>query len=82
VSGLAAAFPDVVAEVVRSPDAVGGARLEQLRGAVERHPFQSALKHVLRARGVPMSGDARAPLPSLTADEADEVERLALAGVA
>jgi len=82
VSGLAAAFPEAVVEVVRSPDAAGGTRLEQLRSGVERHPFQSALKHVLRARGVPISGDARAPLPSLSAEQADEVGRLALAGVA
>ena len=82
VSGLASAFPEVVAEVVRSPDAAGAARLEQLRAAVERHPFQSALKHVLRARGVPISGDVRAPLPSLSPAQADEAERLALAGVA
>ena len=82
VSGLAAAFPDVVSEVVRSPDAAGGARLEELRGAVERYPFQSALKHVLRARGVPIAGDARAPLPSLSPVQADEVGRLAPAGVA
>jgi dihydrodipicolinate synthase/N-acetylneuraminate lyase len=82
VSGLASAFPEVVAEVVHSPDAAGAARLDHLRAAVERHPFQSALKHVLRARGVPISGDARAPLPSLSPAQADEVERLALAGVA
>jgi dihydrodipicolinate synthase/N-acetylneuraminate lyase len=82
VSGLAAAFPDIVAEVVRNPDAAGGTRLEELRGAVERHPFQSALKHVLRARGVPISGDARPPLPSLSSAAADEVARLAPAGVA
>jgi dihydrodipicolinate synthase/N-acetylneuraminate lyase len=82
VSGLATAFPEVVAEVVRTPDAAGGARLEQLRGGVEQHPFQSALKHILRARGVPITGDARAPLPSLTAAQVDEVGRLALAGVA
>lgn len=82
VSGLASAFPEVVAEVVRNPDAAGAARLEQLRAAVERHPFQSALKHVLRARGVPISGDARPPLPSLGPSEAEDVGRLALAGVA
>jgi 4-hydroxy-tetrahydrodipicolinate synthase len=82
VSGLATAFPEVVAEVVHGPDAAGGARLEQLRGAVERHPFQSALKHVLRARGVPISGEARAPLPTLSPEQAEDLMRLALAGVA
>jgi dihydrodipicolinate synthase/N-acetylneuraminate lyase len=82
VSGLASAFPEVVAEVVRSPDAAGAARLEQLRGAVEQHPFQSALKVILRARGVPIEGTARPPLASLSPAQADDVSRLALAGVA
>jgi dihydrodipicolinate synthase/N-acetylneuraminate lyase len=82
VSGLASAFPEVVAGVVASPDAAGASRLEELRGAVERHPFQSALKHVLRARGVPISGDVRAPLQALSPDQVRDVEQLALAGVA
>ena len=82
VSGLASAFPEVVSGVVASPDAAGGTRLEELRGAVERHPFQSALKHVLRARGVPISGDVRAPLPALTPEQVRDVEQLAVVGVA
>jgi dihydrodipicolinate synthase/N-acetylneuraminate lyase len=79
VSGLASAFPETVAEVVASPDAAGAQRLEALRGAVERFPFQSALKAVLRARGVPIEPDVRAPLPVLRPDQADEVARLAAA---
>lgn len=73
VSGLASAFPDVVAEVLADPDAAGATRLEALRGAVERFPFQSALKGVLRARGVPIELDVRAPLPALQPDQAREV---------
>ena len=44
VSGLASGFPEIVAEVVANPDAAGAERLESLRAAVERFPFQSALK--------------------------------------
>ena len=61
VSGLAAAFPEVVAAVVRAPDEAGAARLRELRGAIERYPFQAALKVALGARGVPVSADVRAP---------------------
>jgi dihydrodipicolinate synthase/N-acetylneuraminate lyase len=77
VSGLASAFPDVVAEVLADPEAAGAKRLEALRGAVERFPFQSALKGVLRARGVPIELDVRAPLPALKPDQAGEVAGLA-----
>lgn len=77
VSGLASAFPETVAEVVAHPDAAGAQRLEALRGAVERFPFQSALKAALRARGVPIELDVRAPLPVLRPEQADEVARLA-----
>jgi dihydrodipicolinate synthase/N-acetylneuraminate lyase len=79
VSGLASAFPETVAEVVANPDAAGDERLEALRGEVERFPFQSALKGVLRARGVPIELDVRAPLPALRLEQADEVARLAAA---
>jgi dihydrodipicolinate synthase/N-acetylneuraminate lyase len=79
VSGLASAFPETVAEVVAGPDAAGAGRLEALRGAVERFPFQSALKAVLRARGLPVEIDVRAPLPALRSGQVDEVARLAAA---
>jgi dihydrodipicolinate synthase/N-acetylneuraminate lyase len=79
VSGLASAFPERVAEVVARPDAAGAQRLEALRGAVERFPFHGALKGVLRARGVPIELDVRAPLPALRPEEAYEVARLASA---
>jgi dihydrodipicolinate synthase/N-acetylneuraminate lyase len=79
VSGLASAFPETVAEVVANPDAAGARRLEALRGAVERFPFQSALKCALRARGVPVELEVRAPLPALRPDQADEVAGLAAA---
>lgn len=60
VSGLAAAFPE------------GGA---EKRKALERFPFQAALKAVLGLRGVPVREDVRAPLRTLSQDERSELER-------
>ena len=77
VSGLASAFPETVAEVVANPDTAGAERLEALRGAVERFPFQGALKAALRARGVPIELDVRAPLPALSPEQAADMGRLA-----
>jgi dihydrodipicolinate synthase/N-acetylneuraminate lyase len=66
VSGLAAAFPEVVAEAVRSGDSAAAG---ELRAVVERFPRHAALKAVVRARGVPMREDVRAPLRALTDEE-------------
>ena len=76
VSGLAAAFPEIVRAVVDAPDDAGAARLRELRDAVERHPFQAALKAALAARGVPVSTDVRAPLDGLGADGFADVRAL------
>jgi dihydrodipicolinate synthase/N-acetylneuraminate lyase len=76
VSGLAAAFPEVVAAVVRAPTADGAAEAGALRDAVQRFPLHAALKHVLGRRGVPVQADVRAPLRQL-----DEGERRALDSV-
>src|SRR5207237_9499813 len=62
VSGLAAAFPELVAELVRSPSAAGAEHLGEIRAALERFPFHAALKAVVAARGVPAREDVRAPL--------------------
>src|SRR5438270_10898453 len=62
VSGLAAAFPELVAEVVRAPSEDGAARLGEVRAAIERFPLHAALKAVVAARGVPVREDVRAPL--------------------
>jgi len=79
VSGLASAFPEAVAEVVHRPDSAGGERLNALRSSIERYPFQGALKVALRARGVAIEADVRAPLPPLRPDQAREVSELAAA---
>lgn len=70
VSGLAAAFPEVVRAALDAPDAVAEERLRTLRAAMEAQPFIAAVKHVLRRRGVPVTPDLRAPMRRLTDAEA------------
>jgi 4-hydroxy-tetrahydrodipicolinate synthase len=72
VSGLAAAFPEVVVEAVRTGDS---AKAGALRQVIERYPRHAASKAVAVARGVPMREDVRAPLRGLT--DAERVELLA-----
>jgi dihydrodipicolinate synthase/N-acetylneuraminate lyase len=69
VSGLATAFPEIVAALVheRSPEA--DARVKTLRTSLGPLPFQAALKAIIAARGVPVRLDVRAPLRTLTDDE-------------
>jgi dihydrodipicolinate synthase/N-acetylneuraminate lyase len=61
VSGLAAAFPEGV-----DPER---------RAALERFPYQSALKTIIGLRGVPVRPDVRPPLRALTSEERAELER-------
>jgi dihydrodipicolinate synthase/N-acetylneuraminate lyase len=70
VSGLAAAFPDVVRAALDRPDADAEARLTQLRATMQAQPFIASVKHVLARRGVPVRPDMRAPMRPLTEDEA------------
>jgi dihydrodipicolinate synthase/N-acetylneuraminate lyase len=73
VSGLAAAFPEQVAEVVRDPSEEGAERIGRLRATVQRFPFQAALKTILADRGVPIGTDVRRPLRGLEAGEREEL---------
>jgi dihydrodipicolinate synthase/N-acetylneuraminate lyase len=73
VSGLAAAFPSEVAEVVREPSREGAAKIGDLRAGIERFPRHAALKLVVGRRGVPLQQDVRAPLRRLTDPERDEL---------
>jgi dihydrodipicolinate synthase/N-acetylneuraminate lyase len=75
VSGLAGAFPEVVAALVRQPTQERSDEAERLRAELERFPFQAAAKTVAARRGVPILLDMRAPLRPLTEDE---LERLKL----
>ena len=74
VSGLAAAFPDRVVAVVAAPSVEGAAELGRLRAGVERFPRHAALKAILGLRGLPVRGDVRLPLRSLTPVERAELE--------
>jgi dihydrodipicolinate synthase/N-acetylneuraminate lyase len=69
VSGLAAAFPDIVAPLVRDRDPVAGDRVASLRAELGTVPFHAALKEILVARGVPIRTDVRPPLRTLTPGE-------------
>ena len=73
VSGLAAAFPDAVAQLVREPTAARAAEVGELRARLERYPFQAALKLTLQTKGIPIFEDVRAPLRMLTKGERGEL---------
>jgi dihydrodipicolinate synthase/N-acetylneuraminate lyase len=65
VSGLAAVFPEPVANLVREREGdVSG-----LREALERYPFQAAAKFCLGRLGLPVRQDVRRPLRTLLPDE-------------
>ena len=66
VSGLATAWPEVVASLVHDRSPGAARRVEQLRDALAPLPFHAALKAALAARGVPVREDVRAPLRGLT----------------
>jgi len=72
VSGLAAAFPEIVVDAVRTGDSTAAG---SLRATIERFPRLAALKAVAVARGVPMGEDLRPPLRGLT--DAERAELLA-----
>ena len=69
VSGLATAFPEIVAALVHDRDATAGDRVSTLRTLLAPIPFHAALKEILVARGVPIRPDVRPPLRPLTPQE-------------
>jgi len=69
VSGLATAFPEIVAALVQDRDATAGDHVSTLRTLLAGVPFHAALKEVLVARGVPIRPDVRPPLRPLTPPE-------------
>jgi dihydrodipicolinate synthase/N-acetylneuraminate lyase len=73
VSGLAAAFPDVVRAALDQPGAEAEARLTAVRNAMEAQPFIASAKHVLGRRGVAVAPDMRAPMRPLFEDEAHQL---------
>jgi len=79
VSGMAAAFPDVVRAALDRPDPDAMANLASLRGALGAGgEFIAAVKHALGRRGVAVGPGMRAPLRALTGAETTALdERLA-----
>jgi dihydrodipicolinate synthase/N-acetylneuraminate lyase len=73
VSGLASAFPEVVAELVAQPTEERADHIAALRDTLQRFPFVAALKVVLARRGLPVREDVRAPLRGLTDSERAEL---------
>ena len=69
VSGLATAFPEIVASLVHDRDATAGEHVSTLRTLLGPIPFHAALKEILVARGVPIRPDVRPPLRPLTPEE-------------
>ena len=66
VSGMAAAFPDVVRRALDDPSEEAGARLAALRGVLEASGhFVAAAKRALGFRGVPVGPAMRPPLREL-----------------
>lgn len=75
VSGMGAAFPEVVRAALDDPSADNEARLASVRAAMEASgQFIAAAKHVLALRGVLVGPDVRAPLRRLTPQEAEALE--------
>ena len=69
VSGLATAFPEIVAALVHDRDRTAGEQVSTLRTLLGPIPFHAALKEILVARGVPIRPDVRPPLRPLTPQE-------------
>lgn len=75
VSGMAAAFPDVVRACLDAADESAAQRLASLRAVLESTgQLIAAVKHVLGLRGVPVGGAVRAPLLPLSESAAERLE--------
>jgi dihydrodipicolinate synthase/N-acetylneuraminate lyase len=66
VSGLATAFPEIVAALVHDRSDEAGVQVATLRHLLGPLPFHASLKAVLGARGVPIGPAVRPPLRGLT----------------
>ena len=76
VSGLASAWPEVVAALVHHHSPEAHLRVTELREGLDGIPFQAALKQVLTDRGVLHHADVRPPLRGLTLEERTTVAAL------
>jgi dihydrodipicolinate synthase/N-acetylneuraminate lyase len=69
VSGLATAFPEIVASLVHDRSERAGEQVTTLRHHLGPLPFQAAMKAILGARDVPVRPDVRPPLRPLSNTE-------------
>jgi dihydrodipicolinate synthase/N-acetylneuraminate lyase len=77
VSGMAAAFPDVVRTALDAGDEPAMAPLRALRGSLEASgQFVAAAKHALGLRGVAVGPAVRPPLRRLTEAEASALDAM------
>lgn len=67
VSGVAAAFPELVSALVADPIDEHAAVVDSVRSVLSARPLQASVKAVLGLRGLPVRPDVRAPLRPLTA---------------
>jgi len=76
VSGLAAALPELTIAAVTSRSPEASARAARIRTTIERVPFLSAQKFILRRRGVQIDDAVRPPLPTLNASQRQTLHAL------
>jgi dihydrodipicolinate synthase/N-acetylneuraminate lyase len=76
VSGLASAWPEVVAALVHERSREAHDRVTELRRGLNGVPFHAALKEVLVQRGVLLHAAVRPPLRGLTDHERSTVRSL------
>jgi dihydrodipicolinate synthase/N-acetylneuraminate lyase len=72
VSGLAAAFPELIAALVHERRRDAHRAVIRIREVLDRIPFHATLKAILAERGLPVYADVRAPLRQLTRKERSE----------
>jgi dihydrodipicolinate synthase/N-acetylneuraminate lyase len=72
VSGLAAAFPELIAALVHERRREAHRAVIRIREVLDRIPFHATLKAILAERGLPVHADVRAPLRQLTRKERSE----------
>jgi dihydrodipicolinate synthase/N-acetylneuraminate lyase len=73
VSGVAGAFPEAVASLVREPTTERARTVDSLRALLSDHPFQASVKRALGLRRLPVRPDVRAPLRPLVDGAADRL---------
>jgi dihydrodipicolinate synthase/N-acetylneuraminate lyase len=76
VSGLATAFPEIVAALVHDHAGRAHEQVTALRAGLQGIPFHAALKEILVGRNVLTTADVRAPLRGLTSAEHEIVAAL------